>query len=69
VEHKTLFKAYGVLEDQLRIYDRVSSPFSKLKRSRNKRGIEWRLIASASPLPKELKAAKKKSEMIAGTYL
>jgi hypothetical protein len=56
------------LEDQQKNYNRISSPFSKLRRSRNKRGIEWTLIESANPLPKELKAAKKKSEMVAGTY-
>jgi len=67
-EHKTLFKTYGILENQLREYNKISSPFSRLNRTRNKRGIEWTLIAAGNPLPKELKAAKKRSDMEAGKH-
>ena len=67
-ERKTLFKTYGVLEEQLRNYQLVSTPFSKIGRFRPKRGIELILIESGSQLPKELHAAKKKTEMEIGKH-
>ncbi|EDU40328.1 ubiquitin conjugating enzyme 7 interacting protein 1 [Pyrenophora tritici-repentis Pt-1C-BFP] len=62
-EQKTLFKAYGVLEKQVRNYGRVANSFRKNGKSRNKRGVELELINQGSQLPKELHAAKKKVEL------
>ena len=67
-QHKTLFKAYGILEEHLRNYEGIATPFSKIAKSRTKRGIELILIERGSQLPKELHAAKKKSETQAGKY-
>ena len=65
-EHKTLFKTYGILEGQIRNYQRVATPFSKISKSRPKRGIELILIERGSQLPKELHAAKRKIELDTG---
>ncbi|KAL6155735.1 hypothetical protein ACJQWK_05555 [Exserohilum turcicum] len=61
-EQKTLYKAYGVIEKQVRDYGRVARSYTKISKSRNKRGVEAQLIARGSQLPKELDAAKKKVE-------
>ncbi|KAL7772070.1 hypothetical protein CFE70_002023 [Pyrenophora teres f. teres 0-1] len=62
-DQKTLFKAYGVLEKQVRNYGRVANSFRRNGKSRNKRGVELELIDQGSQLPKELHAAKKKVEL------
>lgn len=62
-EQKTLFKSYGVLEEQTARHQQISTPFSKIGRSRNKRGTELILIEQGSQLPKELRAAKRKQEV------
>ncbi|KAH6614968.1 hypothetical protein C7974DRAFT_319627 [Boeremia exigua] len=61
-QKKTLFKSYIVLEDQVRKYQQTTRTFIKSPRPRNKRGIELLLIESGSRLPKELRAAKEKTE-------
>ncbi|EMD61715.1 hypothetical protein COCSADRAFT_39416 [Bipolaris sorokiniana ND90Pr] len=61
-EKKTLYKAYGVIEKQVRDYGLIAGPFSKTTKTRNKRGTEFMLIEKGSQLPKELHAAKKKIE-------
>ncbi|KAF3032894.1 hypothetical protein E8E11_003174 [Didymella keratinophila] len=61
-QHKTLFRSYLVLEEQLRTYNQTTRTFAKPPRPRNKRGIEFVLIEQGSRLPKELRAAKKKIE-------
>ncbi|KAF1840803.1 uncharacterized protein K460DRAFT_294389 [Cucurbitaria berberidis CBS 394.84] len=61
--NKTLFKAYGVLEEQVRNYRRVASPFTITGKSRIKRDFEHKLIERGSQLPKELNAARKKIEI------
>lgn len=61
-QHKTLFKAYLVLEGQVRNYQRITAAFARPPRPRNKRGTELILIERGSQLPKELRAAKKKLE-------
>jgi TRIAD3 protein (E3 ubiquitin-protein ligase RNF216) len=66
-QHKTLFKAYITLEQQVRNYKHITRAFVKPARPRNKRGIELVLIERGSQLPKELRAAKKKIENEAGT--
>lgn len=65
-EQKTLYKTFGVLEEQLRNYKRIKSGFSTIGKPRNKRGIEIQLIERGSQLPKELHAAKKRNEVEAG---
>ena len=65
-EKKTLYKAYGVIEKQVRDYGLIAGPFSKTTKTRNKRGTEFMLIEKGSQLPKELHAAKKKIEFEAG---
>jgi TRIAD3 protein (E3 ubiquitin-protein ligase RNF216) len=67
--HKTLYKAFGVLEEQVRNYGRITKTYSKIGNARNKRGIELQLIEQGSQLPKELHAAKKKVEKEAGKPL
>ncbi|USP74472.1 E3 ubiquitin-protein ligase RNF216 [Curvularia clavata] len=62
-QHKTIYKAYGTLEKQLRDYELIARSFTKITKSRNKRGIELQLIEKGSQLPKELHAAKKKIEI------
>ena len=62
-QQKTLFKAYGVLEKQVRDYGRVANSFQRNCKTRVKRGVELQLIEQGSQLPKELHAAKKKSEL------
>ncbi|KAJ4986687.1 ring finger domain-containing protein [Stagonosporopsis vannaccii] len=66
--HKTLFRTYIVLEEQLRNYRQVSRTFNKTPRPRTKRGVELLLIEVGNRLPKELRAAKKKVESEAGKY-
>ncbi|KAF1835479.1 hypothetical protein BDW02DRAFT_495738 [Decorospora gaudefroyi] len=68
-DQKTLYKAYGVLEKQLRDYERIAKKFTKIRSSRNKRGIELQLIERGSQLPKELHAAKNKRELEAAKQL
>jgi hypothetical protein len=67
-EQKTLYKAYGVIERQVRDYAHVAKTFSLINKSRNKRGIQLQLIEQGSQIPKELHAAKKKSEVEAGKW-
>lgn len=52
----------------MRDYGRVARSYTKISKSRNKRGVEAQLIARGSQLPKELDAAKKKVESEAGRY-
>lgn len=59
---KTLFKAYILLEEQVRNHGRIARHFKNLGKSRTKRGSETILIERGSQLPKELQAAKKKVE-------
>ena len=59
---KTLYKAYGVIEQQVRNYGQIARTYSKINKSRIKRGIEVQLIEQGSQIPKELHAARKKSE-------
>ncbi|KAL5400741.1 hypothetical protein PMIN03_012126 [Paraphaeosphaeria minitans] len=64
-EQKTLYKAYSVIEKQLREYnqyDRSKEPFRKVHTARTKRNIEASQIQRGSQVPKELQAAKMKSE-------
>ncbi|XPS98048.1 RBR-type E3 ubiquitin transferase [Ascochyta lentis] len=61
-QSKTLFKAYTILEGQVRNYQQVARAFVKPPRPRNKRGTELVLIERGSRLPKELRAAKRKIE-------
>ncbi|CAN9222394.1 unnamed protein product [Alternaria alternata] len=65
-EEKTLYKAYCVLEQQVRDYAHVAKTFSLINKSRNKRGVQLQLIEQGSQIPKELHAAKKKREVEAG---
>ncbi|KAJ4354493.1 uncharacterized protein N0V89_006230 [Didymosphaeria variabile] len=60
-EHKTFYRAYGVIEEQLRDYSR-NTPFTKVIKARVRRGTEVKLIGRGSQMPKELQAAKKKCE-------
>jgi TRIAD3 protein (E3 ubiquitin-protein ligase RNF216) len=57
---KTLFKAYIVLEQQVRNYGSITTRFSKIGKARIGRGAERILIERGSQVPKELHAAKKK---------
>lgn len=68
-EHKTLYKAFEVLNEQVRNYGRVAGTYSRIGNSRNKRGIELQLIEQGSQIPKELHAAKKKVEKEASKSL
>lgn len=61
-EHKTLFKAYGIVEEQLRDYRNVANSFTKIRKARPKRGTLFVMVERGSSLVKELRAAKKKSE-------
>jgi TRIAD3 protein (E3 ubiquitin-protein ligase RNF216) len=62
-QHKTLFKAYIVLEEQVRNYRRISNKlFATIGKARIKKGVELTLIERGSQVPKELHAAKKKIE-------
>ncbi|XPS75155.1 RBR-type E3 ubiquitin transferase [Ascochyta lentis] len=61
-QSKTLFKAYTILEGQVRNYQQVARAFVKPPRPRNKRGTELVLIERGNRLPKELRAAKRKIE-------
>lgn len=65
-QQKTLFKAFLILEEQVRSYHRLTRVSAKAPRPRNKRGTELILIERGSRLPKELRAAKKKREDEAG---
>ncbi|KAI8936332.1 hypothetical protein NX059_006747 [Plenodomus lindquistii] len=67
-KEKTLFKAFGVLEEQLQTYRQVATPFNKIGTPRNKRGAELILIERGSQIPKELHAAKRRKEIIAGKF-
>lgn len=67
-QQKTLYKAYGVIEQQVRNYGQIARTYSKINKSRIKRGIELQLIEQGSQIPKELHAAKKKSEAEAGKW-
>lgn len=67
-QQKTLYKAYGVIEQQVRNYGQIARTYSKINKSRIKRGIELQLIERGSQIPKELHAAKKKSEVEAGKW-
>lgn len=64
-KEKTLFKSFGTLEEQLRTYKQVATPFSKIGKARAKRGTEQILIERGSRIPKELHAAKKRKEIVA----
>ncbi|KAF2869837.1 hypothetical protein BDV95DRAFT_88909 [Massariosphaeria phaeospora] len=61
-KEKTLYKAYLVIEEQHRNYNRIAAPFSKLQKRRNATRYEDILIQAGSKLPKELRAAKQKIE-------
>ena len=61
-EHKTLFKAYGIVEEQLRNYRSVANTFTKIRKARPKRGTLFVMVERGGSLAKELRAAKKKSE-------
>jgi TRIAD3 protein (E3 ubiquitin-protein ligase RNF216) len=62
-QHKTLFKAYIVLNDQVRNYGHITNNlFSRIGKARPKRGVELLLIEEGSQIPKELHAVKKKLE-------
>lgn len=61
-QQRTFFKAYGILEQQLREYHPKQGPFKKVHNARANRNIEASLIQRGSQVPKELQAAKKKSE-------
>jgi TRIAD3 protein (E3 ubiquitin-protein ligase RNF216) len=63
-EQKTFYKAYGIIEEELRHYSR-NTPFTKVVKARPKRGAEDILIGRGSQIPKELQAAKKKCEQAA----
>lgn len=65
-KEKTLFRSFGALEDQLRTYRQVATPFAKISRARVKRGTELILIERGSQIPKELHAAKKRKEITEG---
>jgi TRIAD3 protein (E3 ubiquitin-protein ligase RNF216) len=52
----------------VRDYGQVAKTFSRINKSRNKRGIQLQLIEQGSQIPKELHAAKKKSEAEAGKW-
>jgi TRIAD3 protein (E3 ubiquitin-protein ligase RNF216) len=62
-EHKTLFRAYIVLDNQVQNYGRITNKsFAKIGKARLNRGIELILIERGSQIPKELQAVKKKLE-------
>jgi TRIAD3 protein (E3 ubiquitin-protein ligase RNF216) len=65
-QQNTLYKAYGVIETQIANYERITKTYTRISKPRIKRGIELQLIEQGSQLPKELHAAKKKSEVEAG---
>lgn len=67
-QQKTLYKAYGVIEQQVRNYGQIARTYSKINKSRIRRGIELQLIEQGSQIPKELHAAKKKSEAEASKW-
>lgn len=60
-QHKTIFKSYLIIENQLRSYPSLA-PFTKINRPRVRRGTESLLIERGSRIPKELHAAKAKCE-------
>ncbi|KAG9186473.1 E3 ubiquitin-protein ligase RNF216 [Alternaria panax] len=72
-EEKTLYKAYGVIERQVRDYTHVAKTFSLINKSRNKRGIQLQLIEQGTKRQKvkdaemveeaNLKQAVKDNEM------
>ncbi|KAH9865798.1 hypothetical protein J1614_009385 [Plenodomus biglobosus] len=64
-KEKTLFKAFGVLEEQLQAYRQIATPFAKIAKPRVKNGAELILIERGSQVPKELHAAKKRKEITA----
>ena len=69
-DQKTLFKAYVVLEEQVRTHGRIATTlFSRIGKSRIKRGAELILIERGSQVPKELHAAKKKVQREMGKRL
>jgi TRIAD3 protein (E3 ubiquitin-protein ligase RNF216) len=70
-EQKTFYKAYGVIDEQLHNYKKTGrrTVFVKIGKPRLKRATEVRLIGCGSAIPKELHAAKKKSEKDFGKYL
>ena len=61
-EKRTLFESYQTIDTQLRNYSRMSSPFSKVSRPRHRRGHEDTLASAGNDIPKELHAAKQKTE-------
>ena len=65
-QQKTLFKSFGVIEQQWRNYQHIQVPFSSIAKARINRGTEFTLIGAGSQLPKELHAARMKSEKDAG---
>jgi E3 ubiquitin-protein ligase RNF216 len=66
-EHKTLFKAHGIIDKQLRDYRNIRGvTFNKISKARPKRGTEVAMIGRGSALPKELHAARKQSERESG---
>jgi hypothetical protein len=67
-QQKTLYKAHGVIEKQVRDHGQVAKTFSRINKSRIKRGIELQLIEKGSQIPKELHAAKKKSQVEASKW-
>jgi TRIAD3 protein (E3 ubiquitin-protein ligase RNF216) len=70
LEYQTLFKAYGIIDKQLRDYRTIrGATFSKIGKARTSRGTEVALIGRGSALPKELHAAKKKSERESGKWI
>ncbi|KAH9870410.1 hypothetical protein IAQ61_005885 [Plenodomus lingam] len=64
-KEKTLFKAFGVLEEQLQTYKQIATPFAKIAKPRVKHGTELILIERGSKIPKELHAAKRRKEITA----
>jgi TRIAD3 protein (E3 ubiquitin-protein ligase RNF216) len=67
-EQKTLFKAYGIIDQQLYDHHRAGNdtPFFKIRTARLERNVEASLIARGSTTPKELHAAKKKRKKESG---
>jgi TRIAD3 protein (E3 ubiquitin-protein ligase RNF216) len=62
-EHVTLYKAYLVLEEQVRNYGRIANNrFSRIGKARISHGAQLILIERGSKVPKELDAAKRKVE-------
>ncbi|KAF2856359.1 hypothetical protein T440DRAFT_384760 [Plenodomus tracheiphilus IPT5] len=64
-KERTLFKAFGVLDEQWRTRKQIATPFSRISKARAKHGAELILIERGSQVPKELHAAKKRKEVTA----